>query len=98
MGVAGGLVPTPSALVVLLGAPALGKPWFGVLLVAVYGLGMSGTLMGAGLLMVRIQGWLERQFLGRPWWATAHRIAPVLTSIILCLGGLTIALRGASAL
>ncbi len=98
MGIAGGLVPTPSALVVLLGATALGKPWFGVILVAVYGIGMSASLMGAGLLMVRLQSWMERQFLGKPWWQTALRFAPVVTSIVLCIGGLTIALRGATAL
>ena len=41
MGVAGGLVPTPSALVVLLGAIALHRTWFGVVLVGLYGLGMA---------------------------------------------------------
>ena len=46
MGMAGGLVPTPSALVVLLGATALGRAWFGVLLVAIYGIGMALTLLG----------------------------------------------------
>ena len=39
MGVAGGLVPSPSALVVLLAAVALGRTAFGVLLVLAYGLG-----------------------------------------------------------
>src|SRR5205807_5099611 len=33
MGFAGGLVPSPSALVVLLGAIALGRAWFGIVLV-----------------------------------------------------------------
>ena len=74
MGVAGGLVPTPSALVVLLGAIALHRTWFGVLLVALYGLGMAGALMGAGLLLVRLQGWLERH-----WYATPRAaVAPAL--------------------
>ncbi|MFJ7063773.1 nickel transporter, partial [Streptomyces microflavus] len=44
MGIAGGLVPSPSALVVLLGAVALGRTAFGVLLVIGYGLGMAATL------------------------------------------------------
>lgn len=39
---AGGLVPSPSALVVLLAAIALGRTIFGVALVLVYGLGMAG--------------------------------------------------------
>jgi ABC-type nickel/cobalt efflux system permease component RcnA len=61
MGVAGGLVPSPSALVVLLGAVALGRTWFGVLLVLTYGLGMAGTLTAAGLLAVRVsERWRAR--------------------------------------
>lgn len=55
MGVAGGLVPSPSALVVLLGAIALGRTWFGVLLVVGYGLGMAATLTAVGLLLVRLR-------------------------------------------
>ncbi|MFJ8961508.1 nickel/cobalt transporter [Lentzea sp. NPDC102401] len=55
MGVAGGLVPSPSALVVLLGAIALGRTWFGVLLVLGYGLGMATTLTAVGLLLVRLR-------------------------------------------
>ncbi|MDX8035428.1 sulfite exporter TauE/SafE family protein [Lentzea sp. BCCO 10_0856] len=55
MGVAGGLVPSPSALVVLLGAIALGRTWFGVLLVLGYGLGMATTLTIVGLLLVRLR-------------------------------------------
>jgi ABC-type nickel/cobalt efflux system permease component RcnA len=54
MGVAGGLVPSPSALVVLLGAIALGRTAFGVLLVLSYGIGMAATLTAAGLLAVRL--------------------------------------------
>ena len=66
IGLAGGLVPSPSALVVLLGAIGLGRAGFGVLLVLAYGLGMAGTLVGAGLLLLAVQrriaraGWVAR--------------------------------------
>src|SRR2546430_12709083 len=60
MGFAGGLVPSPSALVVLLGAMALGRAWFGVVLVIAYGLGMAATLTGAGILLLRARGALDR--------------------------------------
>ena len=33
LGFAGGMVPTPSAVIVLLGATAIGRAWFGVTLV-----------------------------------------------------------------
>ncbi len=61
MGFAGGLVPSPSALVVLVGAIALGRAWFGVLLVVAYGAGMAVTLTGAGLLLVRARAALDRR-------------------------------------
>ncbi len=66
IGLAGGLVPSPSALVVLLGAIGLGRAGFGVLLVLAYGLGMAGTLTAAGLLLLAVQrrmaraGWVAR--------------------------------------
>src|SRR5262249_31195723 len=44
MGIAGGLVPSPSALIVLLGAVGLGRTAFGVLLVVAYGAGMAAML------------------------------------------------------
>ena len=94
MGVAGGLVPTPSALVVLLGAIALHRTWFGVVLVGLYGLGMAGVLMGAGLILVRLQGWLERNWYQRPRAAVLLRYLPALTAILLVGGGLSIVLRG----
>ncbi|NUT35554.1 MAG: High-affinity nickel-transporter [Hamadaea sp.] len=63
LGIAGGLVPSPTALVVLLGAAALGRLWFGIVLIVVYGLGMAGTLTAAGLLLIRVRDrwtWLGR--------------------------------------
>ena len=53
LGFAGGLVPTPTAVVVLLGATAIGRAWFGALLVLAYGLGMAATLVAAGVLLAR---------------------------------------------
>lgn len=93
MGVAGGLVPTPSALVVLLGAAALGRTWFGVVLVAVYGVGMATTLLVAGVALVRLQGWLERHWFGSRWLATTLRVAPFVTAAALVFAGLTLAAR-----
>ncbi|WP_117210534.1 sulfite exporter TauE/SafE family protein [Allorhizocola rhizosphaerae] len=63
LGIAGGLVPSPTALVVLLGAAALGRLWLGVVLIVVYGLGMAATLTAAGLLLLRVRdrwAWLGR--------------------------------------
>lgn len=64
MGLAGGLVPSPSALVVLLAAIALGRVPFGIALVVAYGIGLATTLVIAGLAVVRfeksVRGWASR--------------------------------------
>jgi ABC-type nickel/cobalt efflux system permease component RcnA len=96
MGVAGGLVPSPSALVVLLGAVGLGRTGFGVLLVLAYGLGMAATLTAAGLLLVRLRDrWADRQR-RRGWSRLGARIAalaPSATAALVLVVGLGLAGR-----
>jgi nickel/cobalt transporter (NicO) family protein len=96
MGVAGGLVPSPSALVVLLGAIGLGHTWFGVLLVAAYGVGMAGTLTLAGLLLIR----LRDRFSARSGRALARltRLVPAGSAVLVLCVGLGLAGRAALAL
>jgi ABC-type nickel/cobalt efflux system permease component RcnA len=91
MGVAGGVVPTPSALVVLLGANAVGRMWFGVLLVAMYGIGMAVTLTGAGYVFVRLERRFEKMLFSRPWWGAFLRYAPLATALVLTVSGAFIA-------
>lgn len=93
MGFAGGLVPSPSALVVLLGATALGRVWFGVLLVVAYGLGMAAALVGAGALLVRARPRLDAWARAGGRMGTAVRALPVLTAGGLLVGGLSLATR-----
>jgi nickel/cobalt transporter (NicO) family protein len=54
MGFAGGLLPSPSAVVVLLGAAATGHAWFGLVLVLGYGLGMALTLTSVGVFVTGV--------------------------------------------
>ena len=101
MGFAGGLVPSPSALVVLLGAIALGRAWFGVVLVVAYGLGMAATLTGAGVLLLRARRALDRRTAGRPAAGGIVRLAnvlPLATSSVIVAVGLALAARGAAAI
>jgi nickel/cobalt exporter len=103
IGLAGGLVPSPSALVVLLGAIGLGRAGFGVLLVLGYGLGMAGALIGAGLLLVVVQ---RRVAAAESWSRLAERFAPVtaripaaaatLTAGLVVIVGLGLAVRAAT--
>ena len=97
MGIAGGLVPSPSALIVLLGAIALGRTVFGVLLVLAYGLGMAATLTAAGLLLVRIRRRLdESDAAGRLHRSSGAILAalPVVTSALVLAVGVGLATRG----
>jgi ABC-type nickel/cobalt efflux system permease component RcnA len=94
---AGGFVPSPSAIVVLLGAIALGRAWFGVVLVVGYGLGMAATLTGAGLLLVGARGAIERRMTDprRGWLASLLASIPTLTGAAIIVGGVYLAVRGA---
>ena len=98
IGLAGGLVPSPSALVVLLGAIGLGRAAFGVLLVVAYGFGMAATLTGAGLLLLAVQRRLAGRRLPLPAWlaplATRLRgAASTATAGLVVLVGLGLAAR-----
>ena len=89
VGFAGGLVPNPSALVVLLGAIALGRTWFGLLLVVAYGVGMAVTLTSAGLLLVRARGLLDRFSWSSPTGRITRftRFLPLVTASIIIGAG-----------
>jgi ABC-type nickel/cobalt efflux system permease component RcnA len=60
LGLAGGLIPSTSALLILLGSIAAGRPAFGFLLVVAFGLGMALVLGGIGLALVLARGRLDR--------------------------------------
>ena len=103
LGFAGGLVPSPSALVVLLGAIALGRAWLGAALVVGYGLGMAATLTGAGLLLVRFRGALDRRASeGAPGRfgvvAAVAPALPVLTATLILGVGALLSVRAAAQL
>ncbi|MEV6956082.1 nickel transporter [Streptomyces sp. NPDC051183] len=101
MGIAGGLVPSPSALVVLLGAVALGRTTFGITLVIGYGLGMAATLTLAGLLLVHVREHIEthrRTHVLREnvLLRKIARTGPVLTSLLVIAVGFGLTVRAAT--
>ena len=60
MGASAGLIPCPSALVVLLGAISQHQVGLGLLLILVFSLGLAGTLTGLGLAVVHARGLTSR--------------------------------------
>ena len=93
LGVSGGLLPCPSALLVLLGAIALGRAGFGVLLVLVFSLGLAGTLTAVGLLFLSAGRFLERRAPAAPWTAALLRYAPIGGAAAVTLAGVAIVVR-----
>lgn len=90
-------MPSPSALVVLLGAIALGRAGFGLLLVVAYGVGMAATLTAAGLLLLWLRDRVSARSRRAPRWsALAGRLAaalPLATAGAVLLAGTGIAGR-----
>jgi ABC-type nickel/cobalt efflux system permease component RcnA len=101
LGFAGGLVPSPSAVVVLVGAAALGKAWFGLLLVLAYGAGLALTLTAAGFAVVRLGSGVTRVLERRPRWsahpvaALVRRTLPLASALLVVALGTGLVLKGA---
>jgi nickel/cobalt exporter len=102
LGFAGGLVPSPSAVVVLVGAAALGQAWFGLLLVVAYGVGLALTLTAAGFAVVRLGSGVTRLLDRRPRLAASpvtalvRRTAPLMSAFVVVALGAGLVLKGAA--
>ncbi|MGW1560188.1 HoxN/HupN/NixA family nickel/cobalt transporter [Streptomyces sp. NPDC002144] len=102
LGFAGGMVPSPSAVVVLVGAAALGQAWFGLLLVVAYGIGLALTLTAAGFAVVKLGTGMNRVLDRRPRWTThpmaalLRRTAPLGSALVVVALGAGLVLKGAA--
>ncbi|WP_371672516.1 nickel transporter [Streptomyces sp. NBC_00289] len=102
LGFAGGLVPSPSAVVVLVGAAALGQAWFGLLLVVAFGVGLGLTLTAAGYAVVKLGAGVTRVLDRRPRWTTSpltvvvRRTAPLASALVVVTLGAALVLKGAA--
>jgi nickel/cobalt transporter (NicO) family protein len=91
LGVSGGIVPCPAALVVLLSALSLNRAGFGLFLIVAFSAGLAAVLIGFGLAVVyarravaqRLQ--LESSF--------ALRWLPLISSAVITFAGCAIAFR-----
>jgi ABC-type nickel/cobalt efflux system permease component RcnA len=88
LGVVGGMVPTPTALTVLVGTAALGSAWYGVLLVASYGVGMTLVLIFAGRLIESLYRYGESVIDSRGAARTLVEAAPAIAAMIQVIAGL----------
>jgi nickel/cobalt transporter (NicO) family protein len=87
LGLAGGLIPSTSALFILLGSIVAGRPAFGFVLVVVFGFGMALVMSGVGLAMVFARTRLDRLPSGSSLGRLA-RHAPLVAAVVVLAFGL----------
>ena len=99
LGVSGGLLPCPTALVVLLAAVSVHNVLLGMVLVAAFSVGLAIVLTGIGLAFVFGQRALRRhQILSRVGGSAVARALPALSAAAITVAGLVIAIGAARGL
>jgi ABC-type nickel/cobalt efflux system permease component RcnA len=89
VGVSGGLLPCPSALVVLLAAISLHRVAFGLLLILAFSAGLALSITGIGLAAVLARSAFRRvSFEGR-----LVRLLPAASALVILAAGLAMTLR-----
>ncbi|MGH2671670.1 MAG: hypothetical protein ACRDHC_01685 [Actinomycetota bacterium] len=90
---AGGILPSPSALLVLLASVAIHRVAFGLVLIAAFSLGLASALVGVGILALRTRDALAHRLSTR-----LGRLVPVGSAAVIAMLGLVLAVNGASRL
>jgi len=86
LGISGGLLPCPAALVVMLGAIALQRVGFGLVLIIAFSLGLASVLTAIGILLVHAGRLFERV----PEGGRLIRLMPVASALVITVIGLGI--------
>ena len=89
LAVAGGLLPSPTALIVLLAAVALDRLAYGLALIGTFSLGLATALVVVGLVALRARDVVAGRMSGR-----TARLVPVLSAASIALLGLVLTFRG----
>lgn len=90
LGVTGGIIPCPAALVVLLSAVALRRIGFGLLLIVAFSVGQAAVLIAIGLLMIYARRFMSR-FQGEGL-LISHWL-PLTSSAVITVLGVAIAVQ-----
>jgi ABC-type nickel/cobalt efflux system permease component RcnA len=97
LGLAGGIVPSGSALVVLLSSIALGRLGFGLVLIVAFGLGMAVVLVATGVVLVHAGKLMSRWFPEGEHSPTRARFAtlvPIFSAGLMILLGVAAIFQG----
>jgi ABC-type nickel/cobalt efflux system permease component RcnA len=93
LAVAGGILPSPTALVVLLGSVAVHRLTYGLALIAAFSLGLAGALVAVGVLALRARDIVTERLSWR-----AARAMPIVSAGAITLVGAVLTLNGIKAL
>jgi len=90
LGVSGGIIPCPAALVVLLSALSMHRVGFGLVLIVAFSVGLAAVLVAIGILMVYAGRLMSRVREDGPW---IRRWLPLTSSAVMTLLGIGIAVQ-----
>jgi nickel/cobalt transporter (NicO) family protein len=95
LGVSSGIIPCPSALVVLLAAVSLHRVVFGILLIVAFSAGLAAALTGIGLALAGGLPLLLRspRLKGRRIIAHSARLVPLASALVVTIAGLGLTLQ-----
>lgn len=86
LGISGGLLPCPSALVVMLSAISLGRVGYGLLLIIAFSAGLAATLTGVGLAFIHAGRLFKRPLASGRF----VRVLPLASAFVIACFGMAI--------
>jgi ABC-type nickel/cobalt efflux system permease component RcnA len=89
VGISGGLLPCPSALVVLLAAISLQRVGYGLVLIVAFSLGLAATISAIGLLAIGARRTFSRMSFQGP----VVRLLPAVSALVIVAVGLAMTVR-----
>jgi ABC-type nickel/cobalt efflux system permease component RcnA len=99
LGVSGGLLPCPSALVLMLAAISLQRIGLGLVLILIFSIGLAGVLTAIGIMWVKARDMVNRfsgdgGFMSRiPYGEQMIRFAPAASAAFITVAGIVITWR-----
>jgi len=87
LGLSGGLLPSPSAFLVLVSGLLTGRIGFALLLVALFGVGLAGTLTAVGALVLKGKSVVDARSGGSAALTRLSLAVPVAAAYVVVAGG-----------
>ena len=94
LGITGGIIPCPAALIVLLSAFALHRIGLGFFLIVAFSIGLASVLTGFGILMVYARRFMTHLQIDSP---LTRRWLPVISAAFITVLGLTLTIQALAA-